>query len=90
VRRLARRAHGEFVHVRLAEQHGSGAREAIDDVGIERRRVIGSIREPQVVRMPAVTRMSLCAIGMPSAAAVALPIRSSAARASAMARPHRR
>jgi hypothetical protein len=41
VRRLARRAHREFVHVRLAEQHGPGARQAIDDVGVERRRVVG-------------------------------------------------
>jgi hypothetical protein len=45
------------------------------------------MREPQVVRMPAVARMSLCAIGMPiSGPSSPLPIAPSAARASASAR----
>ncbi len=41
VRGLARRPHRELVHVGLADEHGTRAREAFDHVRIERRRVVG-------------------------------------------------
>ncbi len=40
MRRFARRAHRELVHVGLADEDGAGASQAVDDVRVERRRVV--------------------------------------------------
>ena len=77
---LGGRAHRELVHVGLAEQHGVGLPQALDDVSVVGRHdSCRRILLAQVVGWPRVQRTSLMARGRPAEqterlAALALPI----------------
>ena len=85
IARLVRRAHGEFVHVGLAEHHRARIPQILRDGGFVRRHeIVERMWLPAVVRTPLVQNRSLIASGMPSSAR-ASPLAMRASEASAIA-----